>query len=194
MRCLLKFVGFILVTVVAVVVCFFLLYKFSPAWWERFFYPLEYESQISTTSSKYKLDPYLVAALVYEESKFNPHSKSKAGALGLMQVMPETGRWAAKNLGMTSYSNDYLYDPGKNIEIGCWYLSYLMGKYKDEKLSLAAYNGGDANVDKWLKEKDNLSADEILKDIPFAETKVFVKRVTKTKQKYIELYPDSFRK
>ncbi|MHB0976753.1 MAG: lytic transglycosylase domain-containing protein [Candidatus Aquicultorales bacterium] len=156
---------------------------------ERVFYPLEYTELIDRAAGEHDLDPYLVAAIIFEESKFDPAVRSKAGAVGLMQIMPETGRWVAAQQG-ESFDEKDLVKPAVNIDIGSWYLRYLKGKLENEDLALAAYNGGLDNVDKWMRLGEEPSV--TLENIPFRETREYVERVKASRTKYRELYPDIF--
>lgn len=168
-------------------------YQWSyPNKFDHVLYPLEYRELITGASQRYSIDPYLVSAIIYEESKFNPSSVSEAGAIGLMQIMPNTGVWIAKKQGRQFTVND-LYNPEANIDMGCWYFNLLRAKYKDEKLALAAYNSGDKNVDRWLESGDHSTVDEMVAKIPYGETRMYVQKVLKTKEKYEKNYPSEFR-
>lgn len=153
-------------------------------------YPLDYREEILAGAREHRLDPALVAAVIYEESKFDPNARSHAGALGLMQVMPQTGRWAAKESGEKDYEPRDLFDPAVNIALGCWYLRYLIDRYEDTQLALAAYNGGQENLDRWMKGKKDRPARQVVEEIPFKETKEFVDRVSATRDEYLRLYRD----
>lgn len=170
-----------------------LLSLWSPAWWERLVYPLTYRTEISRYSSENDLDPYLVAAVIYVESGFNPGSRSPAGARGLMQLLPDTAREAAEQLGDDDFSVARLDDPATNIRYGTWYLKYLTKRYKSVSFALAAYNGGGTNMDKWMKGKGDLSERQVIAAIPFRETREFVGRVRSTERTYRRLYPEVFR-
>lgn len=154
---------------------------------ERLFYPLEYTDIILAAQSQYRLDSFLIAAVIYEESKFDPTSRSAAGAVGLMQVMPATGRWVAERRGRIFREADLL-EPDVNIDIGSWYIRYLQDKYGNENLALAAYNGGTENVDRWMSQGG--APETTIRNIPFRETREFIARVNKTREKYRELYAD----
>jgi soluble lytic murein transglycosylase len=160
-------------------------------WWGRLFYPLRYKEVIARSSRRYNLDPYLLTALIYEESKFDSESRSKVGAVGLMQLMPETAQWVARKIGK-NISEEELTNPETNIDIGSWYLKFLLDKYSDKRLALAAYNSGHVNVDKWLKSDPGRSVEEIVAAIPFKETKEFVYRVLKSERIYRILYSNYF--
>src|SRR5437762_4624674 len=98
----------------------------QPAWWVRLWYPLDYAPVVSGNARLYHLDPALVAAVIYEESQFDPKARSAAGAVGLMQLLPDTARGIAQHTGGTKFNpaTDLL-DPDLNVRYGCWYLSHL---------------------------------------------------------------------
>ncbi len=152
-------------------------------------YPLKYEKEISAASEKYGVDIALIYGVIKTESDFDPEAKSGAGAIGLMQLMPETFEW------MQAYykeENDYtfedLYDPELNIDYGVETLSILLDKYESEETAICAYNGGLGNVDKWL-EDEKYSDDGInLKVVPFPETDNYRKLVEQNKSIYKRLY------
>ncbi|MEW5706136.1 MAG: lytic transglycosylase domain-containing protein [Actinomycetota bacterium] len=160
--------------------------------WERLKYPLEFKAEIASASQKYSIDPYLIAAIIYVESKFNPISESRAGAVGLMQIMPNTGIWISKKRGTEFYPAD-LKDPGVNIDMGTWYFNYLKHRYGSEKLALAAYNSGYKNVDRWMEESQSSNVDDIIESIPYKETRDFIMRVEKVREIYAKLYPSGFK-
>jgi peptidoglycan lytic transglycosylase len=123
----------------------------QPGWWVRLRYPLSYSSEIRGYARIYHLDPALVAAVVYEESRFHPDSRSSAGAIGLMQLLPSTARGIAERTGGSRFHPQTdLLNPDLNLRYGCWYLHHLMLKYRRTDLALAAYNAGQANVDAWI--------------------------------------------
>jgi peptidoglycan lytic transglycosylase len=127
----------------------------QPAWWVRLRYPLYYRDSIVGYGHKYHLDPALIAAVVYEESRFKANSRSSAGAIGLMQLLPSTARGIAAHTGGTQFDpRRDLYDADLNLRYGSWYLAHLREKYADRPdagdLALAAYNAGQANVDEWI--------------------------------------------
>jgi soluble lytic murein transglycosylase len=155
-------------------------------------YPLKYEDLIDRYSQEYQLDPALVCAVIYAESGFDPKAVSVDGARGVMQIMPDTGDWIAGKLDMDDYDVDMLFEPEVNIRFGCWMLNYLYGRFSgDAKKTLAAYNAGQGNVDKWMKDpgcsKDGLTLDYI----PFKETRNYVKKVMAAHDIYLERYYSS---
>jgi soluble lytic murein transglycosylase len=146
--------------------------------------PLRHDDIIRQQASEKHLDPGLVAAVIYAESRFDPR-ESPAGALGLMQITPQTAQLIARLSGGTQFVTGDLADPDINIRYGCYYLRYLLDHYGgNEVAALAAYNAGTANVDKWG------GANLTLAEIPFAETKAYVAEVLEKRLEYREKYPD----
>lgn len=155
--------------------------------------PIEYASVIEEYSSEYELDPYMVAAVINTESGFNPDAVSRVGAIGLMQIMPDTGDWIAGKLGLDSYSSDALYDPGTNIRFGCWYLHFLHERFHgDATLVAAAYNAGHGRVDDWLNDEAVADAEGNLVRIPYEETSDYVEKIRNTTNEYRKTYPGVF--
>ncbi|MDP1809089.1 MAG: lytic transglycosylase domain-containing protein [Actinomycetota bacterium] len=165
----------------------FLAAAFLPA--ARFFYPLGYEGLILEQAKRYELDPALLAAIVYEESKFSPMSRSPAGAVGLMQLMPETASWASAEIGRPHLAAR-LTEPAANLAIGSWYFHYLLARYRNTAFALAAYNGGQRNLDKWLAQNNGRTQNQVIDRIPFAETRAFVRRAQRSRWIYRWLYPE----
>ncbi len=155
----------------------------------KLLYPLHFKKAIVEYSLKYDMDAALVAAVIKTESNFFTFAESKKGARGLMQITPSTGKWIAEKLGVSEYTDDLLFQPDVNILFGCWYLDHLKNSFGgDIKLTLAAYNGGRGNVDKWLKDASLSSDGKSLDVIPFKETEEFVKRVNRHYRVYSRLY------
>jgi len=147
----------------------------EPAWYVRLRYPLDYQAIVRGHSRNYHLDPALLAAVIYQESKFRAHARSSSGAVGLMQLLPSTAEGIAIHTGGTKFRFSDLDDPEINVRYGSWYLRHLLDKYGDERTALAAYNAGQENVDHWRAEG---------KGIEFAETRHYVKRVEHLKTLY----------
>lgn len=155
-------------------------------------YPIHYRSLIEKYSKEYNLDPLLVASIIRAESKFDEKAVSSKGAKGLMQISSMTGKWASEELGIKNYTEELLFNPNINIKIGCWYLSILNKEFNNNLfLVLAAYNGGSGNVNKWLKDIRYSDDGVTLKDIPFLETKAYVKKVHKNLKMYKYLYENT---
>jgi peptidoglycan lytic transglycosylase len=151
----------------------------KPGWWERLWYPLRYEQIVRGHADNYSLDPTLLAAVIYQESKFKADARSTSGALGLMQLLPDTAKGIALHTGGSAFRVDDLYDPEINVRYGAWYLRHLLRKYRDERSALAAYNAGQDNVDRWRRQGSG---------IRFSETRAYVDRVEELKKIYRDAY------
>lgn len=148
-------------------------------------YPYDFRQDVEANAALYGLDPLLVAAVIRTESSWRTGVTSSVGATGLMQIMPDTGEWIAEKNGW-EYSEDKLADGAYNIRLGCWYLKYLHDKFDGSStLALAAYNAGDNTVQKWVAEGRFIGGQA---DIPFPETRSFVKKVMDSYEKYQFLY------
>ena len=158
--------------------------RIEPDWYLRARYPLQFQTIIEAHAVNYGLEPSLVAAVVYTESKFDPRAESSAGALGLMQLLPDTAQGIADRTGGGNFRTSDLYDPELNVRNGCWYLSALRDKYSDHpqalELALAAYNAGQGNVDRWVE----ATPDGRVVRIRFRETRDYVKRVERMQSLY----------
>jgi peptidoglycan lytic transglycosylase len=153
----------------------FLYLRTGPGWFERLRYPLHYAEYVRVHARENHLDPALLAAVIYSESKFRPDAESSSGAIGLMQLTPTTARGIAIRTGGSRFRTADLYDPEINIRYGAWYLANLFHKYGSERLVLAAYNAGQGNVDAWRAKGE---------PIQFPETAAYVKRVEHLKHVY----------
>ncbi len=155
----------------------------------RYFYPLQHEEYVTKYSSEYKIDKYLVYAVIHTESKHDPHAVSGAGATGLMQLMEETAAWCNEE-GEFGYNiPEDLTDPEANIRIGCYYLSYLLKMHNNNmETALAAYNAGEGNVKLWLEDEQYSAGDGNLKTTPYQETNDYIEKVLKSYKLYKEIY------
>jgi len=151
----------------------------KPGWWDRLWYPLRYEQIVRGHARHYDLDPALLAAVIYEESKFHADAHSGSGAIGLMQLLPSTAQGIAVHTGGSAFRTQDLYDPEINVRYGAWYLRHLLEKYGDERTALAAYNAGQQNVDRWQSEGV---------PVQFPETRAYVSRVEELKDIYRKAY------
>jgi len=185
----------------ALLLIFFVLFLFlNTDWIGRLMYPIEYRSEIKHYSQKHILDPYLVAAIIRAESNFQPDKVSQKGAVGLMQVMPDTANWVIRTSGLTQFSVEQLNEPQVNMEIGTWYLKYLFQQFhsvlinrsnKSQMAIIAAsYNAGPGNVDKWLKSNRWDGDDSTIEQIPFGETRHYVQRIIYYYDKYQRFYEE----
>lgn len=144
----------------------------------KWLYPVEYEDEVAAYSRQFNVDPLLVTAMIKVESAFDPDAVSRSGARGLMQIMPDTGEWVAGQMGMESFDINRLFDPETNIQIGVWYFASLRRQFNDNVvLALAAYNGGRGNVAQWIDRDIWSGEEEDLEDIPFPETRAYVRKV-----------------
>lgn len=155
----------------------------------RHYYPFPYRELILHQAREHNLDPYLLAALIKTESNFRPDAESPKGARGLMQIMPDTGRWIAEQIGQEDFDPRLLTDPETNLRLGSWYLAHLYEEFdRDPILVLAAYNGGRGNVHAWLREARWTGEAGALEQIPFPETRQFVRKVLLNYRIYNLLY------
>jgi soluble lytic murein transglycosylase len=161
--------------------------------WE-WMYPIDYEHEVAEAARQFDVDPYLILAIVQNESHFDQDRTSVRGAQGLMQLMPETARWAEQQTGLDENMNStYIDSPEKNLLLGAWYLSYLLDKYDDDYVpAIGAYNAGQGTVDRWIAEGQWDGSIEQLKQIPYGETRHYVQRVLYFYEKYQDIYADRF--
>jgi soluble lytic murein transglycosylase len=151
-------------------------------------FPLEYWELIRRHSAARGLDPYLVAALVAQESTFDPSARSGANAWGLMQIVPATGRRLARAEGLRRFRTAQLVDPDINVRLGTRYFSDLVDRFGGAHYALASYNAGESRVVRWRAERPGVDRDEFIDDIPFPETQNYVKRILGTSEDYRRLY------
>jgi soluble lytic murein transglycosylase len=154
----------------------------------EFTLPLADQDIIRQQAAEKHLDPALIAAVIYAETKFNPRTSS-AGALGLMQMLPQTAEFLAKRSGATSFTTADLGTPQVNIAYGSYYLRYLLNHYGQNKvLALAAYNGGETNVDTWVRRARADGRRLTVTTIPFPETRAYVAKVLQAQKDYRHTY------
>ena len=152
-------------------------------------YPLQYDYMVRQYAYEDHVDPALVAAVILVESKFNQSAASHRGASGLMQIMPDTGKWIAEEMGIKNFTPDQLNDVQTNIRMGTWYLAYLLKEYDGNTvLALAAYNAGRGHVDEWMEKYGWDKNFEKIEEIPFTETREYVKMVLLKRERYKALY------
>jgi soluble lytic murein transglycosylase len=150
--------------------------------------PLRHEDIIRQQARDKDLDPALIAAVCYQESKFEDRT-SDAGARGVMQLLPSTAHYIARKSGGTQFEQGDLADPQINIAYGSWYLRYLLDHYDgNERLAIAAYNAGETNVDKWVADAGGPGKFTADGDIPFPETRAYVTSVEEKQAQYRKKY------
>ncbi|MBI5196291.1 MAG: transglycosylase SLT domain-containing protein [Nitrospirae bacterium] len=147
-------------------------------------YPLGYWDIVKMASERENVDAYLVTAIIREESRFDPAATSNAGALGLMQLMPATAQRFKSKVKIELKDNSDIYDAEKNILIGAHYLSWLIKEFKALPYAIAAYNAGESVLQKWLDQNGKKEIDEFIEEIPYAETRKYVKKVLKSYWQY----------
>jgi len=162
----------IIASVVAAVV--FAAAAFAAVSW---YFPIRYSEIVHRNAERYGLEPALVFAVIHAESKFDRYAVSRAGASGLMQIMNPTADWAAEIMGLMGYSYDRIFEPELNIQIGCWYLAYLIDRFDYIDTAVSAYNAGEGNVARWLADEQFSSDGVTLDEIPFRETRDYIRRV-----------------
>lgn len=159
-----------------------------PAELRRIIFPMNYWDLIKTHATRQGLDPYLVTALVAQESTFEASAKSAANAYGLMQIVPSTGRRLARSERVARFRTPMLTEPEINVRLGTRYFANLVRQFGGTHFALASYNAGESRVVRWKAERPGLERDEFIDDIPFPETQNYVKRVLGTAEDYRRLY------
>jgi soluble lytic murein transglycosylase len=149
-----------------------------------YLYPLVYLDEIETSSKENGIDPLLVLSIIREESRFDKEARSIAGALGLMQLMPGTAKKFQSSLDIKLNKTEQLYEPKTNIAIGTFYLKKLITMFNSVPAAIAAYNAGEEAVKNWLNNHDYKTVDEFIEDIPYDETRNYVKNVLTTYFEY----------
>ncbi len=150
------------------------------------FYPSAFAAEVEDASKKNSIDTLLILSVIREESRFDAEARSIAGALGLMQLMPQTAQRFAKHVNVDLKNSNELYDPKTNILIGSNYLKNLITMFNSIPVAIAAYNAGEDAVRDWLKKFKYKTVDEFIEDIPYNETRNYVKRVLTTYFEYIK--------
>lgn len=154
---------------------------------KQLFFPLPVVNYVEQLQQPGSADPYLVAAVMREESAFDPSAISPAGALGLMQIMPKTGKYLAKKYGKRPFDIEHLFDPDTSIHLGGLYLGQLKKRFKDDIVyTIAGYNAGPRAVSRWVK-KNRFEKDEFIETIPYTETRAYTKRVLRSYSYYLRL-------
>jgi soluble lytic murein transglycosylase len=157
-------------------------------YWETLF-PKPYWTDLKKYSASNQLDPFLVASLIRQESEFNPGAVSRAEALGLMQLLPSTGKKVARDLKIRSFSNSQLLSPSANIQLGTRYFRQLVDHFDGRlEYALAAYNAGADRVEHWLSDGNFRDPQEFVESIPFTETREYVQAILRNAAIYKNIY------
>jgi peptidoglycan lytic transglycosylase len=156
-------------------------------YWEALF-PKPYWSDLKRSSAANGLDPYLVASLIRQESEFNPNAVSRANAVGLMQLLPKTGKAVAKQAKLKRYTASQLYTPAVNMQLGTRYFKGMVDKFGSFEYALAAYNAGSDRVEEWLGQGKYRDPQEFVESIPFTETREYVQAILRNASVYKQLY------
>ncbi|WP_166242262.1 lytic transglycosylase domain-containing protein [Paenibacillus turpanensis] len=173
---------------------------YNSEWLSRWLYPIPYREDIEISAQNYDVDPMLIAAIIRVESNYKPDTLSKKGAVGLMQVMPDTAEWIVTQAGFADLTNEKLERPDVNIEVGAWYIRSLMQQFAkdvqngnvEDRIAIvaAAYNAGPGSVRKWLNAKTWDGQVVNLQKIPFGETRHYIQRVLYYYKKYVQIYDE----
>lgn len=163
----------------------------GPSWYTQTVYPLEHAGAIRAGAARYDLDPALVAAVVYAESKFDERAVSSQGAVGLMQILPETADQIAEESGGATFTTQDLEDPRINVRYGSYYLRQALDAFDGDKVAaIASYNAGMGVVSEWVAQAHADGGDLRIKDIPYPETRAYVEKVLEARRVYREEYGD----
>lgn len=157
-----------------------------PGWCRQVIVPLDYQEQIARSAARHGVDPFLVAAVINAESGFDADEVSSKGAVGLMQLMPETAAEQASLAGEGPVEPQDLADPTTNIELGTGYLARLLRRYGDERAAIAAYNAGMGVTDRWVAQGP------VEQTMTYGETREFLRRVFAERERYRRLFPHVF--
>lgn len=168
---------------------FLLLLAFNKSYIGKKLYPIYYQEEIQQSAKTHQLDPFLIAAVIRAETNFRHQAESHKGAIGIMQLMPETAAWIVETSGANKLNADDLLKPEINIHLGSWYLRWLISYYEGNLLyAIAAYNAGQGNVNKWKQSEVWNGTEDDINQIPFGETRHYVQRVLYYYKKYSDLY------
>jgi len=171
------------------ILLFALFFLFNSSFFWKAMYPIYFQQEVADAAKKYNVDPYLIFAIIQIESDFKNQRISNKGAAGLMQLMPDTAEWVIEQANLPATMIQQMHNPRVNIEIGAWYIAFLERKFHQNHYAvIAAYNAGQGNVEKWLREDTWDGTQQHLGDIPFGETRHYVQRVLYFYGKYREIY------
>ncbi|UJF31698.1 lytic transglycosylase domain-containing protein [Paenibacillus hexagrammi] len=176
-------------------ICFVLFLFMNSSLIGRKLYPIYYEKEIRQSAAKHQIDPFLIAAIIRVETNYQHHLESSKGALGIMQLMPDTAGWIVESANLNTLTQEDLLKADVNIDLGSWYLNWLTKHYNGNLLyAIAAYNAGQGNVNQWKKNEVWDGTEEQIARIPFGETRHYVQRVLYYYKKYQALYTEQWEK
>jgi len=171
-------------------VCFLFLTSSSVS---KILYPIHYQNEIQQNALTYELDPFLIAAIIRVESNYDSDIKSKKGAFGIMQLMPDTSDWIVEAGKFSPGLKKDLHNPAVSIQLGSWYLSWLHKQFNGNAvLAVAGYNAGQGNVFHWLEDNTWDGTLEHAGSIPYGETRHYIQRVLYYYNKYHKLYAEDW--
>lgn len=152
------------------------------------FYPLKHYNEVNMQTEKYNIDPFLIMSVIKAESNFKTDAVSNKNATGLMQITPSTAQWAAEQMGLEAFNKADLEKPEINIQLGVWYVDYLLDYYNGHtQLALAAYNAGTGTVDGWLDANQVQEQGNML-TLPYKETSDYLVKINTYYKRYNQLY------
>jgi len=154
----------------------------------KLIYPIKFSEHVEKYAEEYNIDKMLVYSIIKAESNFNPNAKSKSSAIGLMQVMEATAIETAEDLGYLDITEENLYNPELNIQIGVKYFSKLLSLYDNTNLAIIAYNAGIGNVDKWIESGTINKDGSDIENVPFNETENYVRKILRDYEIYKQIY------
>lgn len=165
---------------------------YNSNWIGRWLYPIYYKPDILVSSKNHEVDPFLIAAIIRVETNYKTDQVSKKGAVGIMQLMPDTAKWIIEKRGLTSVTlQDVESRPDISIELGTWYLQWLHKQFEGNRAAvIASYNAGQGNVKKWIQNGVWDGKLESVDKVPFGETRHYVQRVIYYYNKYTDIYSD----
>ncbi|WP_219838129.1 lytic transglycosylase domain-containing protein [Paenibacillus sp. R14(2021)] len=174
------------------ILAFLVLLFVRSEWMSRWLYPLQFSEDIAISAENYQLDAHLVAAIIRVETNFKPGAVSKKGAVGVMQLMPDTANWIIQKGGFTNITTEAISQrPDVSIEIGSWYLKALNDQFGGNMYKvIAAYNAGPGTVKRWLSDGTWDGKPDTVDQVPYGETRHYIQRVIYYYNKYKALYPD----
>ena len=152
---------------------------------KKYIYPLKYKEEVFLFADEYQIEKELVFATIKVESGFDKNAKSSKGAVGLMQISPDTAKFIASEIGVQTFD---LTNEKTNIHFGCFYLKYLINKFENVKTAIVAFNAGEGNVSRWLQNNETSKDGKSLDFVPFKESREYLKKIEKSMIKYKKLY------